>query len=200
MNLSHAKSVNWENQDIANKRRLFHKREILGIAQDGIELLQLLKHNICPGRRPCRVHDLEASQFQLVDRHTVNDGQVFHRVYHAFNHLLEDRVSRGRGNGPLAELEPVGDVGPGTPIAAIELDAHYQACLFAELFGDPDVDGSDGEGVGVGVDAAKGIEEEVAQHVGFHAHVGEIVIDLDNLGVVAKVALDELIAVLVAYK
>lgn len=200
MSLSHAEPVNRENQDVSNKRRLLHKREILRVVQDGIVLLQLLKHDIRPGRRPRRVHDLEAPQLQLVDRHAMDDGQVLHRVYHAINHLLEDGVPRGRGNGPLAELQPVGDVGPGTAIAAIELDAHHQPCLVAELLGNPDVDGSDGEGVGVGVDAAKGVEEEVAQHVGLHAHVGELVVYLGDLGTVAKVALDELVAVLVAYQ
>lgn len=107
-------------------------------------------------------------------------------------------MSRGRGNGPLAELEPVRDIGPGTAIAAIKLDAHHQPSLAAVLFGDPDINGPDGDGVGVGVDAAKGIEKEVAQHVGLHAHVGEVVVDVGDLGVVAEVALDELVAVLVA--
>lgn len=198
MNLSHAKPVNRQNQNVPNKRRLLHKREILRIVQDGIVLLQLLKHDIRPGRRPRRVHDLKAHRLQLVDRRAINDGQVFHRVDDAVNHLLEDRVPRSRSNGPLAELQPVRDVGPRPAVAAIKLDAHDQPGLAAELFGDPDVNGPDGDGVGVGVDAAKGIEQEVAQHVRLHAHVGEAVVDVGDLGVVAEVALDELVALVVA--
>lgn len=198
VNLAHAKPVNRQNQDIPNKRRLLHKREVLRIVQDGIVLLQQLKHDIRPGRRPRRVHDLEAARLQLVDRRAVDDGQVLDRVDDAVNHLLEDRVSRGRGNGPLAELQPVRDVGPGPAVAAIKLDAHDQAGLAAELLRDPGVNGPDGDGVGVGVDAAKDVEEQVAQHVRLHAHVGEVVVDVGDLGVVAEVALDELVAVVVA--
>lgn len=196
--LAHAEAVDGQDQNVANQRRLLHKGQILRVVEDGLVLLQLLKDNVRPGSRPRRVHDLEALGMQLVDGHAVDVGQVLHRPQHAVDHLLEDGVPRGRGNRPLAELEPVGDVGPRHAVSSVELDAHDQTDLVAELVRDPGVHRLERDGVGVGVDAALGVEQQVAQEVRLHAHVGQVVVDLGDPGVVAEAARDELIAALVA--
>jgi hypothetical protein len=62
---------------------------------------------------------------------------------------------------------------------------------------DPSVDGLESDGIGIGVDAALDVEEEVTQEVGFHAHVGEVVVHFADLGIMAEAALDEFIAAFV---
>lgn len=87
------------------------------------------------------------------------DGHLLDGPEDAVDHLAEHRVAGRGGDGPLAELEGVQDVGPGPVVALVELDADDEADLALELRRDPAVDGPEGDGVGVGVGAPDGLED-----------------------------------------
>lgn len=198
MVLAHAEAIDGQDQNVADEGRLLHKGQVLGVVEKRVVHLQLLKDHVSPGSRPRRVHDLEALGLELADGHPVKIRQVVERFQHAVHHSGKDRMAGSSSNGPLAELEPVGDVGPRAAVTAIELNPHYKTGFVPEGFRDPDVDGLEGDGVGVCVDAAVDAEQEVSQEIRLLAHVADVVVGLDDLGVGFEVALDELVTTLLA--
>lgn len=159
--LAHAKPINRQHQDIADQPRLRHVRKVLGIGQVGVEQLQLLKHGGRPGWRPGGVEDVKVFGLDLVERESVLLGQLLDRCDDALRHPAEDRVAGGCRDRPLAELDEVRDRIHWRVLASVVFDAHDGTDLVSHVFGDPVVDWSSGNGIGIGIDATLDFQEEV---------------------------------------
>lgn len=82
------------------------KLKPLGVVQCSTGLLQLLKDNISPRRRPRRVHDLEAGRPNVSHWDLVFSHQLSYRLERPLNHFHKYEMPRRRCDGPLGKLNP----------------------------------------------------------------------------------------------
>lgn len=118
----------------------------------------------------------------------------------AGDHLVKDDVAGRGGDGPLAELDPVGDVDPAVAVTSVELDAYDEADLVADAGGYPFVNRLEGDCVCVCVHAAIDAENEIAQEVRLHSHVGHFLVCLDHIRLAGKVLLHKRISAVVPHE
>lgn len=129
----------------------------------------MLKDNVGPARGPRRVDRLEVGGLEAGEGRVVEARELVQRLHGAVDHGAEHGVPRGGGDGPLAELEVVGDLNPARAAQPVELNADDNARVPMVLLGHPEVYRLQRDGVNVGVDAALAEQQQVAQDIRLQA-------------------------------
>jgi hypothetical protein len=91
----------------------------------------------------------------------------------------------------LAELHPVGNIGPGSAVSSIELDADNQADFVLELVGNPILNRLKCDRIGVGVNPALLAQDKVTEEIGPHADVRDVLEGIEHPLVVGVVFVDK---------